>query len=81
MAQLVVGTPFWEKQAAEGWVSRCDDHPEDRVLYGALYAVLMTMKFCSLSSDSVTTGYDYDSDLVSHLFVLITVPYSHKSST
>ena len=39
-AQLVVGTPFWEKQAAEAWVSH-RDHPEDRVLYGALYAVLM----------------------------------------
>jgi len=39
-AQLVVGTPFWEKPAAEAWVSR-RDHPEDRVLYGALYAVLM----------------------------------------
>lgn len=39
-AQLVVGTPFWEKQAAEAWVSH-RDRPDDRVLYGALYAVLM----------------------------------------
>jgi hypothetical protein len=60
MARLVVGTPFWEKQAVEVWVAPATTTPEDRVLYGALYAVIMAMKVCSLSSDTVTTGYDYD---------------------
>lgn len=53
-AQLVVGTPFWEKQAVEARVSH-RDHPDDRVLYGVVVCCTDGMDVCSLPS-----GYCYD---------------------
>jgi hypothetical protein len=81
MGQLVVGTPFWEKQAAEVWVSCCDDYPEDRVLYGALYAVLMAWSFVAFLATLLRLVMITTPTWRHIFFVLFTVPYSHKSPT